>query len=51
MGKQRLCEIKAQLAKMQVGIVGGRPDNAARKLSEQARLFADIAKKSGIQPQ
>ena len=44
-------EIKAQFAKINIDIVERTPEVAMRRLGEQARNFAEIAKDLGIQPQ
>jgi len=44
-------EVKARLAKLSLEVVDETPDAAARRLPEEARSYAEIAKKSGIQPQ
>lgn len=43
-------EVRSLLAKMSVDIVELNPDVAARRLADEAKLFADIAKKIGMQP-
>jgi tripartite-type tricarboxylate transporter receptor subunit TctC len=44
-------EVKAQFAKLQSEISIEAPDVAARKLAQQAKMFGDVAKAAGIQPQ
>lgn len=44
-------DVRSQFAKLRLEILGGTPEDAARYLAEQARFFADIARKVGIQPQ
>lgn len=43
-------EVKAQYAKFQLEIVNESPEAAAKRLAQQAKLFADIAKKVGMKP-
>jgi tripartite-type tricarboxylate transporter receptor subunit TctC len=44
-------EVKARFAKLSVEVVDESPDAAARRLPEEARSYAEIAKKIGMQPQ
>ena len=44
-------EVKARFAKLSVEVVEESPDAAARRLPEEARSYADIAKKIGMLPQ
>jgi tripartite-type tricarboxylate transporter receptor subunit TctC len=44
-------EVKAGFAKIRLEIVGQGPDAAAKSMADTARLFTDIAKSVGIQPQ
>lgn len=44
-------ELKAQYAKLNQEIILLSPDVAAKQLADQARIFSDIAKKIGFQPQ
>ena len=44
-------EVKAQFTKLQSDISIETPEVAARKLAQQARMFGDVAKAAGIQPQ
>ena len=47
----KLATIKAQFAKLQLDIAEQSPEDAARRLADDARLFADIARKIGFQPE
>jgi tripartite-type tricarboxylate transporter receptor subunit TctC len=44
-------EVRAQFSKLQSEISIETPDVAARKLAQQAKMFGDVAKAAGIQPQ
>lgn len=44
-------ESKAQYAKLKLEVLAQSPEVAAKNLVEEARLFADIAKKIGLQPE
>ena len=44
-------EVKAQFTKLQSEISIETPEVAARKLAQQAKMFGDVAKNAGIQPQ
>jgi tripartite-type tricarboxylate transporter receptor subunit TctC len=44
-------DVQAQFAKMQLDASNVPPDVAAQRLSEEAALYSDIAKKLGIKPQ
>lgn len=44
-------EVKAQLAKMGLDAVAQGPEEAARRLADEARVFADVARRAGITPQ
>lgn len=44
-------EVKAQFAKLQSDISIETPDVAAKKLAQQAKMFGDVARAAGIQPQ
>jgi tripartite-type tricarboxylate transporter receptor subunit TctC len=44
-------DVKARFAKLSVEVVEESPDAAARRLPEEARSYADIAKKIGMLPQ
>ena len=44
-------EVKAQFTKLQSEISIETPEVAARKLAQQAKMFGDVAKAAGIQPQ
>lgn len=44
-------QVKAQFAKMNQDIVNDTPELAAKRLAELARIFAELAKKAGIQPE
>lgn len=44
-------EVKAQFAKLQSEISIEPPDVAAKNLAQQAKLFGDVARRAGIQPQ
>ena len=47
----RLPEVKARFAKLGLEIAEKTPEAAAKNLAETAKLYADIAKKVGIQPE
>ena len=44
-------ELRTQLAKLQMEITSENPETAAKNLAAAGRLYAEIAKKIGIQPQ
>jgi hypothetical protein len=44
-------DVKAQFSKLQSEISIETPDVAARKLAQQAKMFGDVARRAGIQPQ
>lgn len=44
-------DVKARFAKLSMEVVEESPDAAARRLPEEARSYADIAKKIGMLPQ
>jgi tripartite-type tricarboxylate transporter receptor subunit TctC len=44
-------DVKAQFAKIQMEVTGHSPEAAARNLASEARMFADIARDLGLQPQ
>lgn len=44
-------EVKELFTKVQMEIVNQIPERAAEKLAEEAKIFADIAKKVGIRPE
>ena len=44
-------EVRASFSKILFDVVEQAPEAAAKSLAEQARLFSEIAKKSGIQPE
>lgn len=44
-------EVKAQFTKLQSDISIETPEVAAKKLAQQAKMFGDVAKSAGIQPQ
>lgn len=46
-----LPELKARLAKIRLDVIGDTPDGAAKRIAEESRLFADIARKIGFQPE
>ncbi len=46
-----LPDLKARLAKIRLDVVGDTPDGAAKRIAEESRLFADIARKIGFQPE
>lgn len=47
----KLAEVRAGFAKLKLEIAEQAPDLASRTLAEQARLFGEIAKKIGLQPE
>lgn len=47
----QLPEVKARFAKLGLEIAEQTPEAAAKNLAETAKLYADIAKKVGIQPE
>jgi tripartite-type tricarboxylate transporter receptor subunit TctC len=44
-------EVRASFAKLEMEIALRRPEIVAQSLVEQAKVFSDIAKKAGIEPQ
>jgi tripartite-type tricarboxylate transporter receptor subunit TctC len=44
-------EVRAQFAKIRLEVVGLGPEASAKSMADTARLFADIAKSVGIQPE
>lgn len=44
-------EVRAVFAKMRLGIVAQPSDVAVKQLAEEAKRYAEVAKKAGIQPQ
>jgi len=44
-------DVKAQFAKIQMEVTGHSPEVAARNLASEAKMFAEIARDLGLQPQ
>ena len=44
-------DIKAQLGKLSLDIVDLAPEAAAKNLAEQAKMFAEVAKRIGMRPE
>ena len=44
-------EVRAQFAKLMLDALEEPPEVAAKRLAEEARLYADVARKIGLQPQ
>ena len=44
-------DVRTRLAGMRLEVLDDKPDVAARKLAEEAKIYADVARKIGLKPQ
>lgn len=44
-------ELKARFARIRLDVVGDTAEAASRRVAEESKLFADIARKIGFQPE
>lgn len=43
--------VRARFAKLKLEVVNESPEATARSIAEEAKLYADIARQVGLQPQ